>query len=94
MGVSAAAPAAVVAPEMAGVAAAAAVQAAGENYRLTSKIFEKLPADTAVDIMNNLTDEEKVKILAAMKETTVADILAAFDPGKSAELTRMLAQAK
>jgi hypothetical protein len=64
----------------------------GENYRLVSKIFEKLPADTAVDIMNNLTDDEKVKILSQMSEKTVADILTAFDPVKSAELARMIAR--
>lgn len=68
--------------------------ATGENYRLVSKIFEKLPADTAVDILNNLSDEEKVKILTQMKEKTVADILAAFDPIKSAELMRMIAKSR
>lgn len=68
--------------------------ATGENYRLVSKIFEKLPADTAVDILNNLSDEEKVKILTQMKEKTVADILSAFDPIKSAELTRMIAKSR
>lgn len=64
----------------------------GENYRLVSKIFEKLSPDTAVDILNNLSDEEKVKILSQMKEKTVADILGAFDPIKSATLTRMIAK--
>ncbi|MFA6449856.1 MAG: hypothetical protein WCX65_10325 [bacterium] len=65
----------------------------GDNYRAIAKIFEKLPADTAVDILNNLSDQEKVKILTSMKQKTVADILAAFDPIKSAELMRMMAKA-
>lgn len=64
----------------------------GENYRLIAKIFEKLPSDTAVDILNNLSDQEKVKILSNMKDKNIADILAAFDPIKSAELTRMMSR--
>lgn len=64
------------------------------NYRLVGKIFEKIEPDTAVDILSNLTDTEKVSILGAMKEGTVAEILSALDPAKSADLTRMLAAAK
>jgi len=78
----------------AGAAAAPMLAAAGENYRLVSKIFEKIESDTAVDILNNLSDEEKVKILGSMKEGTVAEILSAFDPVKSAQLTRMLAASR
>lgn len=68
------------------------VMGSGENYRLIGKIFEQLPADTAVDILNNLSDQEKVKILSNMKQKTIASILSAFDPIKSAELTRMMAK--
>ncbi len=64
------------------------------NYRLVGKIFEKIDADTSVDILNNMTDAEKVSILGKMKEKTVAEILSAFDPAKSAELTRMIAASK
>ncbi len=82
-------PPAIISPSTASITP---ITGTGENYRLVAKIFEKLPADTAVDILNNLSDMEKVKILSQMKEKTVADIIAAFDPIKSAELTRMLAK--
>ncbi len=82
-------PPAIISPSSASITP---IMSSGENYRLVSKIFEKLPADTAVDILNNLSDMEKVKIISQMKEKTVADIMAAFDPIKSAELTRMLAR--
>lgn len=65
-----------------------------DNYRLVGKIFEKIEPDTAVDILSNLSDTEKVSILISMKEGTVAEILSALDPAKSADLTRMIAAAK
>lgn len=65
-----------------------------ENFRPISKIFEKIDSETAVDILNNLTDAEKVEILAAMKEKTVADIFAALEPTTAAELSKMLARKK
>lgn len=64
----------------------------GDNFRMVAKIFESISADTAVDILSNLTDEEKVQILAAMKQKNVADIITAMDPKKAAELSRMLAE--
>ncbi|HOO57549.1 MAG TPA: hypothetical protein PLN69_12040 [bacterium] len=91
-----ASPAAAVAAAGTSVTSAAVTTTAsqGDNFRLLSKVFEKLPADTAVDIMNNLSDDEKVKILSGMKEGTMADLLGAFDPAKSAQLARMLASGK
>lgn len=66
----------------------------GLNYRAVSKIFEKIDAETAVDILSNLTDDEKVEILSAMKEKTVADIFAALEPTTAAELSKKLARKK
>lgn len=77
-----------------GAPGAAVSMGSGDNYRLIGKVFEKIEADTAVDIMSNMSDVEKVKILASMKEATVASILSALDPQKSADLTRMLATMK
>ncbi|MFH1537392.1 MAG: hypothetical protein ABIH66_00440 [bacterium] len=65
-----------------------------ENYRAVSKIFEKIDAETAVDIFSNLTDEEIVEILNAMKESTVADIFVAMEPTTAATLSKMLARKK
>jgi hypothetical protein len=75
-------------------AAPTPLPAGAENYRPVGKIFEKIPADTVVDILNNLSDREKVQILTVMKEKNVADVLAAFDPKKAAELSRLIAEAK
>jgi hypothetical protein len=82
------------ATNLAALAGQASRGGGGDNYRLVSKIFEKLPADTAVDIMNNLTDDEKIKILSLMKDKNIADILSALEPAKSAELARRLARPK
>ncbi|MEW5945102.1 MAG: hypothetical protein AB1742_02780, partial [bacterium] len=64
-----AAPGAAAAPAIAMPAGpqAAAAFPATENYRAVSKIFEKISAETVVDIFNNLSDEERVEILASMK---------------------------
>lgn len=65
-----------------------------ENFRAVSKIFEKIDAETSVDILSNLTDNEKVEILAPMKESLVAEIFAAMEPTTAAELSKLLARKK
>ncbi len=68
--------------------------AKGTDYKVVSKILEKVPVETAVEILNNLTDDEKVNVLSGMKDKTVADIMGALDPAKAAEIARALARAK
>jgi flagellar motility protein MotE (MotC chaperone) len=75
-------------------AMAAGAPVTTENYRAVSKIFEKIPAETVVDILNSLSDTEKVEILTSMKEKNVADILAAMEPTVAANLSKMLARRK